>query len=124
MTFSVRLAGVSATAAIMFVAIPGAAFATETQNLTLVTPQPETPAPTTPVLTTPAPTTPAPTTPVVTTPVLATPGQVQVVPVGAADTGDGSTAPGPSDTLLVLGGMGLVGATAAATIVVVRRRTA
>ena len=110
----VRLAGAAVTAAALFVLLPGVAFAAGPKDTLSPTVQPVQdqlpPAPPTPqpaLLTPPPP-----------------PGQVDIVPVGPADTGGGGTAPGSSDMLVLLGGLGLAGVAGAGTLVVIRRRAA
>jgi hypothetical protein len=51
-------------------------------------------------------------------------GQVTSVPVGAADTGDGSTATGPDGTLLALGALGLAAAAGSGAVAARRARRA
>ncbi len=120
-----RLCFAAAVTAALFVALPGAAFADTTPPAPVPTGTSssgpvQSQAPTTP----PAPAGPATTVAPVPAAPAPAPGQVGVVPVGAADTGGGSTAPGSAGTLFVLGGLGLAGATGAGALVVARRRTA
>ncbi len=51
-------------------------------------------------------------------------GQVAVVPQGAVDTGDGTTATGPAPALLALGGLGVVGGLGALGATAAARRAA
>jgi len=140
MTSRLRLAAATVgVSAALLVAVPGMAFAAETPDpappVTTVAPVPGTQsAPLSSVAPVPGgePTSgptesrhrpPASGVPPTTTgPKPVTPGQVSPVPVGAADTGDGSTAPGQTGTLLLFGALGLTGAAGAGVLAASRRR--
>jgi len=136
MTSRLRLAAATVgVSAALLVAVPGMAFAAETPDpappVSTVAPVPGTQsAPLSSVAPVPggptesrAPSTVASGVPPTTTgPKPVTPGQVSPVPVGAADTGDGSTAPGQTGTLLLFGALGLTGAAGAGVLAASRRR--